>query len=189
MGRTTKSSPATWRWWDWGGTAYADGTYRVVYLAFGFEGIDSAASRRAVMARILQYLAPCAPYNSVLSAAGIRFGKPGEPVTHTVTIANIGTLGDVYDLALGAGTWTTTLPLTRSAHLLPLQRIDASLAVSVPVGAVPGDTDQFALTVTSTYSPVHMARVVLRTAVGHEVFLPLVVRGWMSPGAVPDAKP
>jgi hypothetical protein len=161
----------------------------VVYLAFGFEGIDSAASRRAVMTRILQYLAPCAPYNSVLSAAGIRFGKPGGPVTHTVTVVNIGTLGDVYDLALGAGIWTTTLPLTRSAHLWPLQRIDASLAVSIPVGAVPGDTDQFALTVTSTYSPVHTAHVVLRTAVGHEVFLPLVVRGWMSPGAVPDTKP
>ena len=61
--------------------------------------------------------------------------------------------------------------------------------MSIPLSAVPGDTDQFALTVTSAYSPVHMARVVLRTAVGHEVFLPLVVRGWMLPGAVPDTKP
>ena len=46
---------------DWAATAYADGTYRLVYFAFGFEGINSGADRRTVMERVLNYLAPCSP--------------------------------------------------------------------------------------------------------------------------------
>ena len=174
---------------DWGAVAYADGTYRVVYFAFGFEGIDSGADRQMVMARVLNYLAPCSPYSSVLSRSGIRFGKPGKPVTHTVTLANIGTLSDAYDLALGAAAWTTTLPLTHSGHLMPQERIRASAVVSIPLDAMPGDGDRFALTVTSAYNLTHTARIVLRTVVGHEVFLPLVGRGWTSPDTGPDTKP
>jgi len=174
---------------DWAAVAYADGTYRLVYFAFGFEGIASAADRRAVMARVLQYLAPCSPYNSVLSGAGIRFGRPGEPVTHTVTLANVGALSDTYDLTPGAAVWPTTLPITRSGHLFPLQRVGTSVVVSVPPGAAPGDRDQFALTLTSVYSPAHTGHIVLRTAVGHEVFLPLVARRWAAPDAEPETKP
>jgi len=142
-----------------------------------------------VMGRVLTYLAPCSPYNSVLSGAGIRFGRPGEPVTHTVTLANIGTLSDTYDLTPGAAAWTTTLPLTRSGHLLPLQRSGTSVVVSVPPGAARGDQDRFALTLTSVYSPAHTGRIVLRTGVGHEVFLPMVARRWTAPGTAPETKP
>jgi hypothetical protein len=63
------------------------------------------------------------------------------------------------------------------------------VVVSVPLDATKGDHDQFALTLTSAYSPAHTARIVLRTAVGHEVFVPLVARGWTSPDAGPDTKP
>ena len=37
---------------------YDSGTFRVVYLAFGFEGIDNRADRDSVMARVLRWLAP-----------------------------------------------------------------------------------------------------------------------------------
>lgn len=41
--------------YTWGGVAYA-GTYRVVYLAFGFEAINSASSRNTVMSKVMTYL-------------------------------------------------------------------------------------------------------------------------------------
>ena len=172
---------------DWGAIAYANGTYRAVYFAFGFEGIHSAAGRRTVMERTMSYLDPCSAYNAVLSGPDLRFGEPGEPVTHTVTIANVGTLSDTYELVLSAADWTTTLPITRSALVLPQEGMQASLVVSVPLDAMVGDQDQVVLTVTSAYSPVHTANVVLRTAVGHEVYLPMLCREWTP--FVPDVKP
>jgi len=171
---------------DWGATAYADGTYRMVYLAFGFEGINSAADRRTVMDGVLSYLDPCASYNSLLSGRGLRFGEPGESVTHTVSVANIGTLSDTYDLALGEAAWVATLPVTHSALLLPQQGVDASLVVSIPLDAAAGDQDRVALTVTSAYSPAHAGQIALRTVVGHKIYLPLVVREWGT--AAPEVK-
>jgi len=41
--------------YTWGGVAYS-GAYKVVYLAFGFEAINSASSRNTVMSRIMTYL-------------------------------------------------------------------------------------------------------------------------------------
>ena len=164
---------------DWAATAYADDTYRVVYFAFGFEGVDSAADRQDVMRRVLDYLAPCPlplPYDFALQGGGVRFGEPGASVTHTVTIVNTGVLSDAYDLALGVPVWTSTLPFTRSPLLSPQQRLSVPLAVSIPADAGKGDDDQVTLTVTSVYSPVHAAHVVLRTVVAHRAYLPLVSR-------------
>jgi len=135
---------------------------------------------------ILVYLDPCASYNSLLSGRGLRFGEPGESVTHTVSVANIGTLSDTYDLALGGAAWVATLPVTRSALLLPQQGVDASLVVSIPPDAVAGDQDRVALTVTSAYSPAHAGQIALRTVVGHKIYLPLVVREWGT--AAPEVK-
>jgi hypothetical protein len=165
---------------DWGAVGYADGTYRAVYFAFGFEAINAAADRQAVMARVLNYLAPCSAYNAFLSGARLRFGEPGETVTRTVTVANIGTLSDAYDLSLGLGTWTSTLPVTHSALLLPQERMGASLVVDIPLDATVGDSDQFTVGVTSVHSPAHTVHLVLRTAVGHRVYLPLVCKRWQS---------
>jgi hypothetical protein len=176
---------------DWAATTYADDSYRAVYFAFGFEGINNAADRRAVMQRVLNYLAPCSlstpPYDFALQGTGIRFGERGESVTHTVTIANLGALGDAHALELSAAAWTTTLPYTRSVLLPSQQRIEVSLTVTIPFDAERGDHDQVALTVTSVYSPVHAAHVVLHTVVGHEVYLPLLLSSGTN--TAPDVKP
>jgi hypothetical protein len=176
---------------DWAASAYADDSHRAVYFAFGFEGINNAADRRAVMQRVLNYLAPCSlstlPYDFALQSTGIRFGERGESVTHTVTIANVGALGDAHNLELSAAAWTTTLPFARSVLLPAQQQIEVSLTVAIPFDAERGDHDQVVLTVTSVYSPVHTAHVVLHTAVGHEVYLPLLLSSGTN--TAPDTKP
>jgi hypothetical protein len=39
-----------------------------------------------------------------------------------------------------------------------------------------GDSDQFTVGVTSAYSPAHTVHLVLRTAVGYHVYLPLICK-------------
>jgi len=115
------------------------------------------------------------PYDFELLGQALRFGEPTERVTHTVTIVNAGAQSDAYDLALSTPVWTTTLPFTHSAVLLPGQQVTVPLAVTVPPDATRGDYDQVTLTVTSVYSPVHVDHAVLRTVVGHVTHLPLVL--------------
>jgi hypothetical protein len=56
----------------------------------------------------------------------------------------------------------------------------ASLVVDIPLDATVGDSDQFTVGVTSAYSPAHTVHLVLRTAVGHRVYLPLICKRWQS---------
>jgi hypothetical protein len=125
------------------------------------------------------------PYDFDLLGQTLRSGEPAECVTHTVTILNTGTQSDAYDLALSPSVWTTTLPFTRTAVLLPRQQVAVPLAVTIPPGATRGDREQVTLTVTSVYSRVHTGHVVLRTFVGRTTHLPLVLRNFR-PGISPE---
>ena len=55
------------------------GTYKVVYFAFGFEAINSAADRATVMGNVLDWLAPIVTYNlTISSTSGGSVTTPGE---------------------------------------------------------------------------------------------------------------
>lgn len=173
---------------DWAATAYADETYRVVYFAFGFEGIDNAAGRQKVLAYVLDYLQPCAiapPYALAMAGSAVRVGVPGTTVVHTARITNTGLLSNAYDLALTGATWTSTLsvfsgtallPITRTPVLAPHARIDLGISVTIPPSAARGDVDGVTLTATATNDPAITAATHHRTIAGTAVYLPLVLR-------------
>jgi len=173
---------------DWAATAYANETYRVVYFAFGFEGINAAADRRKVMAYVLNYLHPCllpSPYSLALEGDTWRVGAPGQTVIHAVDLINTGMLSDAYDLTLTEAVWTTTLgvslgtailPITRTALLAPQEHLALALHVTIPPTATMQAFDEVTLTATSVYSPLHSASTTHRTVVGSKVYLPLVLR-------------
>lgn len=173
---------------DWAAIAYADETYRAVYFAFGFEGINNAADRRKVMAYVLDYLHPCqlpSPYAFDMRGSDLRIGLPGGTVAHWVGITNTGLLSDAYDLALTGATWTTTLgvfsgtailPITQTPVLAPRARFDLAVSVAIPSTAAPGDSDQVTLTATSVNSPALSVETQHRTVAGGAVYLPLVLR-------------
>ena len=173
---------------DWAATAFANDTYRVVYFAFGFEGINTAADRQKVMAYVLNYLEPCPlplPYAVELQDSTLRIGIPGQTVAHTVNLVNTGMLSDAYDLTLGPFVWTTTLglpfgtallPITRTPLLAPRERLTLALHVVIPLTAMVQAFDEVTLTATSVYSPVNYARSTHRTIAGNAVYLPLVMR-------------
>jgi len=173
---------------DWAATAFANDTYRVVYFAFGFEGINTAADRQKVMAYVLNYLQPCPlppPYAVELQSDTLRIGLPGQIVAHTVDLVNTGILSDAYDLTLGSSAWTTTLglpfgtallPITRTPLLAPHERLTLGLHVIIPLTATVQAFDEVTLTATSVYSPVNVAHSTHRTVAGNAVYLPLVMR-------------
>jgi len=82
------------------------GTYRVVYLAFGFEAIDNAADRAAVMTRSIDWLLPdpLGASDTSLPAATAVVGcapnpfNPRTTITYTVARPGEVSLG-VFDLA------------------------------------------------------------------------------------------
>ncbi len=172
----------------WAATAFANDTYRVVYFAFGFEGINTVADRQKVMAYVLNYLQPCAlpaPYAVELQGDSLHVGLPGQTVEHRVDLVNTGMLSDAYDLTLGPFVWTTTLglpfgtallPITRTPVLAPLERLSLGLHVTIPPTATMRDFDEVTLTATSVYSPGNSAISLHRTVAGEAVYLPLVLR-------------
>lgn len=175
---------------NWGAVAFANDTYRMVYFAFGFEGINTATDRQKVMAYVLDYLQPCAlpaPYAVELQGNTLRVGLPGQTVAHTVDLVNTGMLPDAYDLTLGPFVWTTTLglpfgtallPITRTPVLAPLERLPLALHLTIPLTAAMQDFDEVALTATSVYSPANYALTIQRTVAGSAVYLPLVLRSY-----------
>ena len=149
--------------YSYGGVAYQDDTYSVAYLAFGFEAINSQADRTDVMSRTLAWLGGCEedPYY-VVAGDSLAGGSPGETVTHTFSITNLGTLEDSYTVSLEQGTWAATLLDVSVGPLPPMQGDQVQVTVEIPAAparqaAIIG-SDTLTLTVTSNTAPEVLAR-------------------------------
>jgi len=127
--------------------------HRVLYLAFGFEAVESRAARREVMDRALSWLAsqrPAAGVELQVTSREPQVATAGRRVAHTLRLRNTGDGGEgnVYDVSLGSSTWpiTLTLPAAQQASvgqraltvsLTPCQ--SATLTVEI---AIPAETGQ-----------------------------------------------
>lgn len=97
-------------------------------------------------------------------------GEPGTAVTYTVTMENVGTEDDTYDLA-AAGVWSAntsvpTIAVTTGASAT------FDVTVDIPPGATLGDTDVTTITATSQGDPLVSATVDVTTtaALGDAIF-------------------
>lgn len=141
----------------YGGVAYQDTTYGVIYFAFGFEGINNAPDRTEVMSRTLAWLGGCSNTEYLVWAGDSEIaGAPGETVTHTFAITNMGTVSDTYLLALTLGDWPATLLDAQMGPLDPLESGQARVVAEIPA-LLPGEallaSDWLTLTVTSAAEP------------------------------------
>lgn len=115
-----------------------------------------------------------------VSAAGSQAaGGPGETVTHTFTITNLGTLEDSYTVSLVQGDWPATLLDTTVGPLEPLATGQARVAVYIPVQ--PGEgrqtiiaTDVLTIQVTSATTPEVAAEAQGTTSMGVDLGVELV---------------
>jgi len=76
-------------------------------------------------------LLPAVPYNVMADDSQVA-GTPGETVTHTFQITNVGTLADSYDVTLTPGAWPALLLDEQVGPLQPLQAGQARVVVTIP---------------------------------------------------------
>jgi len=101
--------------------------------------------------------------STILPDPSIKFGDPGEIVTHTLRLTNIGDTPDTYTLTLGAAIWDTVLS-TSTLTLNPGSAADFNVVVQVPVTAASGDEDQVQLSAASNYPATPTTQVGLTTS-------------------------
>lgn len=138
--------------------------YRVVYLAFGFEGISDRALRREVMDRALAWLVaePPALGLEVTPTAQTRVGPPGTVVTHAVRVRHLGQSGvpDRFALVLEGAAWPTEIQAS-SLALAPCTSATVLVSVTIPADARWDARDVVTLTVRSTTVPTLTQSVLL----------------------------
>ncbi|UCC62797.1 MAG: S8 family serine peptidase [Anaerolineae bacterium] len=126
--------------------------YRVLYLAFGLEGVDSAGARREVMQRSISWLMSPRQQGGAewaLRMLPVQIALPGETVMHLLHLRNTGeTLpADTYEVTLeSARGWEHSL----SAHNLTLSScLTTALTLTVQIPAAAGWDEAERMTVTA----------------------------------------
>jgi uncharacterized repeat protein (TIGR01451 family) len=93
--------------------AFQNETYRAVFFAFGFEGINNATIRTEVMRRILNVMDGIPADLSITKSDGRTAVSPGEPITYSIQVINhsnspiwVMPISDVFPASLLNVTWT-----------------------------------------------------------------------------------
>jgi uncharacterized repeat protein (TIGR01451 family) len=117
-------------------------------------------------------------YNLVLvPESATQSALPGEMVTYTLQLTNIGVSSDAYTITLSS-TWTAELDFPLGP-VLPAESITITVRVQVPLDAVFHDSDQAIVTAISQGDPTRVRTAVLTTRVeaAHRFYLPFIVLG------------
>ncbi|MDW8069660.1 MAG: S8 family serine peptidase, partial [Anaerolineae bacterium] len=181
---TTVAYPEVARWfWTFGDgttselkdpvhTYAARGTYTVTLFASTVRGRLHQVLPQSVYdfyvdtVRVLGYGLTLAP----ASASGS--GRPGERVTYTLSIVNTGDVTDTFSVAVSGNAWTTTAPAT-VGPVAPGASATFQVVVTVPSGALAGESDIATVTVTSQGDDRQSAHSTLVTRAGRAYNLSL----------------
>ncbi len=93
---------------------------------------------------------------AVAAGDSVAVGAPGETITHTMVVTNVGSATDTYDLGTGGNRWPLTLLTPHLGPLGPGERAEVYVTVQIPIAPLAGTvlfSDVFFLHVTSTVAP------------------------------------
>ncbi len=105
-------------------------------------------------------------------------GAPGDVVTYTLTLSNLGDAPTTVDLTFAGNVWDVSLPET-SFDLGIGETVEVVVNVTIPAGAGDGDMDGVTITATglggATDSSLLTTTAVIPT---RSIYLPLVMKGF-----------
>ena len=104
------------------------GVYKVVYFAFGFEAINSAADRATVMGRVLDWLA-----QPTLSINDVTVSEDAGGANFTVTLSNPSSFPVTVNYSTADGTATAGSDYTAASGTLTFPAGDIFKTISVPI--------------------------------------------------------
>ena len=138
--------------------------FHIVYLAYGLEGVSSAADRHAIVGRAFDTFA--SPRRTTgarwLPQAIDDFAIPGRRLVYTVTLQNLSeTVTDTFNLELSGSDWASTL-VTPTLTLGPCQAAETALIVDVPATAPMDTFHQMQLTALSANTQSNLAQLNLQ---------------------------
>jgi subtilisin family serine protease len=102
------------------------------------------------------------------------FADAGQAVTYAMTLTNLGSLPDSFNLT-AAGSWSASLP-SQTGTLAPGESFSFDVVVSIPAAAAPGTQDILTLRAASQTEPTAAAAAQLTTHV-KDIFGVLVAPG------------
>jgi hypothetical protein len=92
-------------------------------------------------------------------------GLPGDTITYTLTVTNLGNTADTFDLALGSFVFPTSLSTSVIGPLGPGAAAIVDVIVEIPAESLPGDYDAVTVSATSQTDPTATDGSVLTTTV------------------------
>jgi hypothetical protein len=121
----------------------------------------------------------CPGYGAMFTPpAQSSFNDPGDLVTYSETVTNIGRNPDSFDLTfVSALGWPTSItdtswnPIANTGNLAPGGSLDLYINVSVPVAALTSDTEITTVTATSVAAPAYFGTCTLTTYVRDDILL------------------
>jgi uncharacterized repeat protein (TIGR01451 family) len=136
--------------------------YRLVYLAFGLEGVAPGWARAQILQRAIDWLAQPQQDQAlaVFPTDDAAVATPGTTATYAFRVTNAGAKADAYALSTEGRPWPAQIwdtgqqsPIATTGVLSPCSAVDLIARIEVPVTSVSGDTAVVSLTVSSLTMP------------------------------------
>ena len=139
------------------------------------EAQDSAGNWGAPTAVFLD-VAPTAFGVSITPTVGLLQALPGRMVRFRLTITNLGSLPDNFDLsANNTSSWNISFPLS-AGPLQPGASTHVSVTVGIPLGAAAGEASLIQFTARSQAQPTSRQTIALQAGALHGYYLALVFK-------------
>ncbi|MFU8771452.1 MAG: M28 family peptidase [Anaerolineales bacterium] len=144
------------------------GSWKTVFFGTSWVPVQNAspANGEELLGRIVEWFGGCEFYGVALSGDDSQVGIPGETITYTLSVTNVGTLTDNFDLSLGAVDFPTSLETDQVGPLEAGATAEFQVFVEIPQDALPGEMDAVEVTATSQGDSLKWASATLTTTVG-----------------------
>ena len=99
-------------------------------------------------------------------ASALGWGEPGQTLTYTLQVSNLGNVPDYYDIDV-TSLWPLTLSPTLPLTLAPGEVASLTVGVTIPAAAQPGSLDAALLALSSHTHPAPALTITLTSMVPH----------------------